>query len=142
MKREVSRTLYRQLLRHSRLLEEPRSTQATNQIKESFRANANVKNEDELDTLLQTAYTKLNFMRMLIPSHHRPTSSQFQESQSGRYVVRDGELVKGEANKVDRNLYIDKHNIDPESLERHNYLLRRQHFLEPPPPHVFEMDKY
>eukprot|EP01090_Pellita_catalonica_P009690 TRINITY_DN20813_c0_g1_i1.p1 TRINITY_DN20813_c0_g1~~TRINITY_DN20813_c0_g1_i1.p1 ORF type:complete len:154 (+),score=22.29 TRINITY_DN20813_c0_g1_i1:167-628(+) len=57
------------------------------------------------------------------------------------FVFReDGESFERKAAKIDTKQYHDMHVVDGDSLARHNYLLRRQHFLEKPPPEVFEKD--
>lgn len=47
------------------------------------------------------------------------------------YIFRNGEVVKGSAVPKGRQAFIDQR-LDPEALERHNKLLKRQFFGKDP----------
>jgi len=108
------------------------------EIRTSFRANRNVEAEEEINKLLAKGYSKLGFMNIMVPPSAQKDLGK-TKGTAGRYVVRDGEVVQGNATRAGMRSYIDTHSLDPEDLRRHEHLLRRQHFLEPPPQHVQEL---
>lgn len=59
--------------------------------------------------------------------------SSVNKNQTGKYIMKDGKLVKGEAerrNLVDFSNWVAA-NVDPEDLKKHRELLDRQHFRGP-----------
>lgn len=69
------------------------------------------------------AKTTLDYVAMLTPKRNK--------GQAGRYVVRDGEVVREHAapRGSGTNVRVES-GITSEHLERHHKLLRRQHFLD------------
>ena len=59
--------------------------------------------------------------------------TQVNNDKSGKYIMKDGKLVKGEAERrslVDFSNWVASH-VDPEDLKKHRELLDRQHFRGP-----------
>ena len=71
-------------------------------------------------------------MRMLVPRDRRPAGDLARIGT--RFVVRHGTVERGEAGDARRSAAVRDARIDEAQMARHQRLLRRQHFLEPPPP--------
>lgn len=153
-RRTLVRVLYKDLIHAARLLEPAaQRAEALQQIRASFRENLNLgpssdkmgkmDQDDEeatnarIDALIKEGRDRLGYVRTIVPTVNRRRMKNF----GGRYVVdsRTGEVVRGTARGDKRTKWDhDLHFLDPDDVARHNYLLRRQHFLEPPPPHILE----
>jgi hypothetical protein len=88
------------------------------------------------------AESKLNALKVMTPK----SKDEFSESGTQKYVVIDGKIVEGQLNSNFSDFkefiggakpkglrdFVDKR-LDPDDLARHQRLLRRQYFMEPPP---------
>lgn len=74
-----------------------------------------------MQEMINLAESKLGFLKIVTPKESRNASGK------SHFVLRDGKLVDGRSQQVDRAI---KTGIDPEDLARHHRLIRRQHFLE------------
>jgi hypothetical protein len=110
--------LFRQLMRAIRRLPEGRRLQGRVLCREEFASSSLSRAEAE-----QKAKKSLDYVRMLTPASRR--------GSGGRYVVRDGEVVRDDAVRSTLGVRV-KHEsgITSEHLERHHQLLRRQHFMD------------
>jgi hypothetical protein len=136
-KREVVRTLYKDLVHAARLLEpQSHSAEALTTIRSSFKQNLGVADAAQIDELIKEGRNRLGYVRTIVPL----TSRRKMKNFGGRFIVDSkGQVVRGTAAGEKRTKWDqDNHFLDPDHLARHEYLLRRQHFLEKPPPHIME----
>ncbi len=136
-RRSAALALYRDLVHTAKLLApSSKSQEAISQIRSEFQRNKSVHDESQIDEFLRLGDGKLKFIRMIVPQENRIKL----KTRGGRYVVsKEGEVVEGRAWGERRTKWNhDYHTLDPEHLKRHEYLLRRQHFMEPPPAHIME----
>lgn len=154
-RRGVVLGLYRDLVCAARLLEPPaHSAEALTTIRAAFKQNADLQDSDatQIDELIKEGRERLSYVRTIVPLTNRrkmklkmraegPSSSSGSDRfvvdrATGQVVSRTSHATGDKRTKWDH----DNHFLDPDHLARHEYLLRRQHFLEKPPPEI--MEKY
>jgi hypothetical protein len=120
--------LYRTILKQSKLLPIEKRSRAIQQIRTTFRDNKNESDENVISSLIRTGNDKLSFIKMLTPK-----TASMQQGKTV-YVHREGRLVEANPAKRDKAALSNwtAGNVDPDALARHNYLTRRQHFMEGP----------
>jgi hypothetical protein len=134
------RALYRDLVQAAQLVE-PRETSAdmVRSIRQSFRQHLHETDQAKLDELVAEGCERLSYVRTVVPLMNRRMLRRRNTNVGGRYVVStDGMVVQRAAKANKKTKWDHDHGIDPEDLARHEYLLRRQHFLEKPPLEVME----
>jgi hypothetical protein len=111
--------LFRELMRAIRRMPEKRRAEALVLCRHEFSSSTLSRQDAEFK-----AKKSLSFVRMLTPSSRR--------GSGGRYVVRDGEVVRGDTAATPSLGVRVRHEsgITSEHLERHDKLLRRQHFMD------------
>ena len=120
---------YRKLLQLIRRLPQPLQTKELEQARNAFRDNASVSSQAEVDLLTSQLDDKLRYLRIVTPK--RPGDVGDIDEASTVYVVRDGRL---EASSGRRERRVADGRISmSEARERHETLLRRQHFGRKPP---------
>lgn len=96
------------------------------EIRSSFKEMKAQKEKEEIESFLTQIEGRVNYIKMLIP---RMIVREIEKNPAVRsYVYKDGKLVEGNATKKERTPFIDKR-LDAEQMARHQYLLRRQHFM-------------
>jgi hypothetical protein len=86
-----------------------------------------LKADETADDRIKQADAKLSFLRMITPK-------PLKESNSGRWVYKNGKRVEGNDNapRVDKNGKVhtnwDGKNLDPDNVKQHNYQLKRMGF--------------
>jgi len=88
---------YRELVYLIKRLPEQRRLAALAELKEKVRSNKDVTKESEASELQKVMVSKIGFLRMT-----QPRNSKDRYASAGVYVVRNGELVKGTANRESR----------------------------------------
>lgn len=120
---------YRTLLNLIKRLPEPLRTTELTAARNAFRENAHVGFSQVEADLLQTKLDdKLRYLRIVTPK--RPGDASVGEA-STVYVVRDGRL-EASSGRRERRVADGRINM-AEAHERHEKLLRRQHFGRKPP---------
>jgi hypothetical protein len=96
------------------------------QLRTAFREP--LKDDETIDDRIQQADAKLSFLKMITPK-------PLKESNSGRWVYKNGKRLEGNAEntpRVDKNGRVhtnwDGKNLDPDSVKQHNYQLKRMGF--------------
>ncbi len=122
------RSQYRRLLRLISRLPEPARATECSAARAAFRDNAHASGADA--ELLQTKLDdKLRYLRIVTPK--RPGDTDDIDEASRVYVLRDGELEQRQGRREKR--VADGAMSMSEARERHDRLLRRQHFGRAPP---------
>ena len=122
------RTKYRRLLKLISRLPEPARATECSAARAAFRDNADASGADA--ELLQTKLDdKLRYLRIVTPK--RPGDTDDVDEASRVYVLRDGELEQRQGRREKR--VADGTMSMSEARERHDRLLRRQHFGRAPP---------
>jgi hypothetical protein len=99
------------------------------QIRSSFKENAKVEDPQKVEALVQKAQSSLEFLQMKTPPVRRGKNT----GKSGHFVLKDGKVVEGYGKARDHLDYVDPR-VDATQMARHEQLLRRQYFMEAPPP--------
>ena len=153
-RRGVVLGLYRDLVCAARLLEPPaHSAEALTTIRTAFKHKAELQESTQIDELIKEGRGRLGYVRTIVPLTNRrkmklkmrAAEGSSSSSGSDRFVVdrATGQVVSRTSHATgDKRTKWDhdNHFLDPDHLARHEYLLRRQHFLEKPPPEI--MEKY
>jgi hypothetical protein len=76
-------------------------------------------------------------MEVMVPKHRRPSEQRKSHEQAGRetFVCRDGEVLDHNARQgLDKAKYTNwrEGNMDPDSVAKHNHLMRRFRFEDRP----------
>eukprot|EP00761_Pharyngomonas_kirbyi_P012598 gb/GECH01012625.1/.p1 GENE.gb/GECH01012625.1/~~gb/GECH01012625.1/.p1 ORF type:complete len:145 (+),score=42.34 gb/GECH01012625.1/:1-435(+) len=103
------------------------------EIKNGFRKNSQIQDSQQITKLLDEALSRKKFEAMSIPRYTLKKVEQ-NEIFSGQFLFRNGKLEKVEHIKRSKKAMSNwrEGNLDPDSVARHNALLRRQHFMEGP----------
>jgi hypothetical protein len=80
-----------------------------------------------LQKLLKLAESRLGYLRVITP--REPGRSSGDPKNSGRFILRNGELECGDGVHVRPDMALKTGGVDPDHLARHNHLLQRQHFM-------------
>ena len=122
--------LYKNMLKQStRLPSKTERQQTQTKIRTQFKQNKSIENETQIQKLIKRGEDRLDYLKMITPS----TQNDFKKKSSDdptRYVkVIEGDRKTGDSR--DRPwLFFNDSRIDPEDWERHQRLLRRQHFQD------------
>ena len=136
--RQLALLVYKRMLRSASSVEPAsRRPEIVHEIRDGFRANRDETDPEKVDQMLAQAYSKATFIDMMVPPQTRAALGK-NKGIGGTYVIKEGELKEGTGQRLGKRGYLDNHTLDPEDLRRHEYLLRRQQFMEPPPAHVME----
>ncbi len=117
---------YRQLARLvQRLSDKHKRQESWQELRQGFRIP--LEQGESLDSRLQVAEDRLSFLRMITPKE-RPSN------QSGKWVYKNGERLENQDGTLrDSNGRVvsnwDGKNLDPDSVRRHNYQLKRAGFV-------------
>ncbi|KAL0477894.1 hypothetical protein AKO1_012661 [Acrasis kona] len=124
--RNATLTLYRNLIKQAQYLPSEKRISATTQIKKEFRENKS--NHEDTQRLLKNAESRLSFMKMMSP---RRTE---QKSMGSTFVIREGKLIEATPQQADKASHSNwgAGNVNPDEIEKHHRLLRRQNFMEGP----------
>ncbi len=117
------RASFRELMRAIRGLPDLRRTEAQVKARFEFRSSAAVPVEEALARVRQS----LGYVRLLTPPRAGKTSGN-----AGRYVVRDGELVRVQdtAAAIKRGPSVSKDmRVTDADIKRHYDLVKRQFFM-------------
>lgn len=118
--------IYRNFFRQSALLPTNRDQFiAQSELRTLYRSSLSGK-VPELQKLAKKAQDKLDFLKIITPKRRGV-------SERGRFVYRDGKVVEGTAASLISSTEYKDDRIDTTMMERHEKLLRRQHFLEDAP---------
>lgn len=122
------RSKYRRLLKLISRLPEPARATECSAARAAFRDNAHA--SGAAAELLRTKIDdKLRYLRIVTPK--RPGDTDDVDEASRVYVLRDGELEQRQGRREKR--VADGTMSMSEARERHDRLLRRQHFGRAPP---------
>jgi len=122
------RSKYRRLLKLISRLPEPARATECSAARAAFRDNAHA--SGAAAELLRTKLDdKLRYLRIVTPK--RPGDTDDIDEASRVYVLRDGELEQRQGRREKR--VADGTMSMSEARERHDRLLRRQHFGRAPP---------
>eukprot|EP01114_Cavostelium_apophysatum_P024242 TRINITY_DN942_c0_g1_i1.p1 TRINITY_DN942_c0_g1~~TRINITY_DN942_c0_g1_i1.p1 ORF type:complete len:137 (+),score=15.48 TRINITY_DN942_c0_g1_i1:66-476(+) len=120
--------LYYNLLRVVRTSSEIDRMKALAEIRGTFRNNLKETDTEKIANLLRYGESRLSFAKMSIPRLMMPRQRGVpKESTSTSFIVKDGKVVEGHADRPDGRSYIDKR-IDQGDLDRHNRLTKRYYF--------------
>lgn len=106
-------------------------------LRNKFRKNVDVTDPQEIHKLMQEAGEKIAYLRIITPKNSGSSRGGFDDDENmkpGRWVyTKDGPVqIDGEGN-ARRNGKIlsnwDGKNLDPCSVKRHNYQLKRMGFV-------------
>lgn len=116
---------YRAIARLVQRLPEKQLDKSWKELRQSFRRP--LAEGESLDARLKAADDRMSFLRMVTPKE-RPSS------QGGKWVYKDGERLENQGGTLrDSNGRVvsnwDGKNLDPESVKRHNYQLKRAGFV-------------
>ena len=93
------------------------------QLREAFREP--LKENETIEERIKKADDKLSFLKMITPKAPK-------DSNSGRWVYKNGKRVEGSSETRDKNGKVhtnwDGKNLDPCSVKQHNYQLKRMGF--------------
>jgi len=127
--------LYRDLHRIVRLLGPTKQAEALPQLR-SFKDHKSETDAEKIQELIKQGESKLGFLKMIAPRKGRVfgnllckrniligfVDSFHFSGTSGKFVMKDGELVPGKSQK--EGLYYADKRLDPADYERHIRLLR------------------
>lgn len=119
---------YKELLSLIRRLPADRQAQALTEARATMRQHAGEADLGRQSDLFKQLAAKISFLRMVTPKRPGETSS----IGAGHFVLRDGELVPGVGRSAGTRVADGKMSMS-EAYERHEQLLRRQHFGRAPP---------
>jgi outer membrane protein TolC len=122
---------YRKLLQLIKRLSEPQKGKEWEACRRTIRANVDAA-ESEAENLRAALDDKIRYLRIVTPK--RPGDIDCINEASTRYVFRDGQLVQGQQARKERRV-ADGTMSMAEAHERHEKLLRRQHFGRKPLPY-------
>ena len=122
-------SLYANFLRRSKGLPVTERSSAITRIKQTFREHKNEQNPQEIEKYIKDANSRLRVLQMRVPNIKPATGSAHFTFIKGKEV--------SERVQRDSVFYKDQR-VDPEDIRRHESLLRRQYYLDRPPPEVFE----
>ncbi|KAL3934937.1 MAG: hypothetical protein SGARI_003173, partial [Bacillariaceae sp.] len=118
------RRKYRSLARLVNRLPEDKADESWKELRSAFRSPLAA--QETVDQRLKRADERITFLKMITP---KPASQEL--GKGGRWVYRDGKVVKGASSgtKRDQNGKVisnwDGKNMDPENVKRHNQHLKR-----------------
>lgn len=121
---------YREVARLVQRLPAKQLASSWKELRRSFRQP--LSEGESVDARLKAADDRLSFLRMVTPKEAAgPTTSS---SLGGKWVYKDGERLENQGGTLrDANGRVvsnwDGKNLDPESVKRHNYQLKRAGFL-------------
>ena len=130
--------LYRKMLKQSLLLPTiEKRANTINEIRTSFRNFKSETNEDIIKQQLKKANDKFGYLCMITPKRvHTETPQIDGKSQ---FVKVEGEwkninAIDDDITKKDKATWSNwgMGNLDPDSVRKHEQLLRRQHFVDGP----------
>jgi len=114
-------TIYKKMLQMARGLSEPRRSGVIVEIKQQFRANKE-KSTSEVAALLETANSSLGYLKIITPR------VRAREGQSGTTrLVFGPSVADGKGGRKPMTNWTGA-NLDPDSVSKHNALLRRAGF--------------
>jgi len=119
------RQKYREIARLVQRLPEKQLDQSWKELRQSFRKP--LAEGESIDSRLKAADDRMSFLRMITPKER-------SASLGGKWVYKDGELLENQDGTLrDSNGHVisnwDGKNLDPESIKRHNYQLKRAGFV-------------
>ncbi|KAG2373904.1 hypothetical protein C9374_010205 [Naegleria lovaniensis] len=132
-------SLYRRMLKQSLLI--PTAQKRENLIQEirsNFRKYKPVTNDEMIEELWKKALDKYGYICMITPKRVHTESQHI--SAKTQFVKVDGEwkdvnqLASDDIQKQDKAAHSNwgRGNLDPDQVKRHEYLVRRQNFMEGP----------
>ena len=125
----IVRQKYREMARLVRRLPDKQLDSGYRELKQSFRRP--LQEGESLDQRIQAADDRLSFLRMITP---KPRRRQEGSNGGGAWVYKDGQrLERNQGTLRDSNGRVvtnwDGKNLDPDSVKRHNYQLKRAGFV-------------
>eukprot|EP01095_Lingulamoeba_sp_RSL-Kostka_P011999 TRINITY_DN4684_c0_g1_i1.p1 TRINITY_DN4684_c0_g1~~TRINITY_DN4684_c0_g1_i1.p1 ORF type:complete len:152 (-),score=27.74 TRINITY_DN4684_c0_g1_i1:218-673(-) len=130
--------LYRNLFRFINFLPRTKENLKLDYLKDlrtTFRNNKKLSCKETILKSIKLGNDKLEYLYMSLPYKIRRKYLNYNPREN--YIFKEGKgLVKGKS-KVKQDAFFMDQRIEcyPEHIERHNKLLRRQYFMEPPPEH-------
>lgn len=124
---------FRELLSVSKRLAPDKQQQTVEEVKSAIRKHRAEADEAKVLDLHKQLVSRISFLRMTTPRQPGEPS----RIGAGVYVLRDGELVSEQAARSKR--VADGKTSMEDFRQRHEHLLRRQHFGRTPPsgPKIF-----
>ncbi|CAM9091123.1 unnamed protein product, partial [Phaeothamnion confervicola] len=121
--------VYKQLLAMSRRLPSEKEREAALRgVREGFRGNLGVQDQERVGTLLREAESRLGFLKIVTPGR----GGRVDGGQT-RIVYRGGKALEGaEARRRDRAAHANwsGSNLDPDAVTRHRQTLGRAGFMD------------
>ncbi|KAF2078373.1 hypothetical protein CYY_000357 [Polysphondylium violaceum] len=123
--KQVVLSLYRDLIFYTKLItNQSDRIDKLNFIKNSFRQNKQLQNENKINDLIKDGQKKLSFLKMTTP---RPAGKTMKIS--GTFKFENGVWTEGHEEQKKKRQYKDQ-GLDIMDYRRHIHLLRRQHFMD------------
>ncbi|EFA85911.1 LYR motif-containing protein [Heterostelium album PN500] len=113
-------SIYRQLLYYTGLTGAGKQIKL-DEIRTTFRENRTITDPQQIIKCFDTAQKKLKFLKVITPRSPR------SHKVAGKYVYEDGKLIQGQGEAKSKSKYKDQ-GIDIMDYNRHQHLLKRQHF--------------
>jgi hypothetical protein len=121
----IARRLYRDLLRGAKRVGGEDGAQRANQTRDWFKANKMLTEPAKVEAFLSKAKSRLEFLEILSPK----TFSE-KGTRPGTYIVQNGRVINGAAESIPQHGAMKDRRVDPAMLQRHEQLVRRQHFMD------------
>lgn len=130
-------SLYREMLWLSRNMSGDAAYRrnAAREIRDEFQRNKHIQDEERIVVLMERARGKLGYMRMQTPKYllHRFKTNEQELLPRKHFVAAEGQVLEGSSPERGKAISNWREgNVDPDSLAKHQYLLRRMRFEEGP----------